>query len=63
MKNKKFVSVILGGTFDPPHIGHLHISNLIIKKFNFPNEIKLGMRLHTPVKKIENSCKVREINR
>ena len=28
---------------------------LIIKKFNFPNEIKLGMRLHTPVKKIENS--------
>ena len=30
---------ILGGTFDPPHVGHLHISNAALKKLKLNNVI------------------------
>ena len=32
---------ILGGTFDPPHIGHLHISKIALKKLRLDNVIWL----------------------
>ena len=37
-KNYKKIG-ILGGTFDPPHIGHLHISTIALKKLNLDSVI------------------------
>ena len=47
-KNKKIG--ILGGTFDPPHIGHLHISKIALKKFRL-NKIVWLLTKQNPLKK------------
>ncbi len=41
---------ILGGTFDPPHIGHLHISKLALKKLKL-DKILWIVTKHNPLKK------------
>ena len=41
---------ILGGTFDPPHIGHLHVSKIAIKKLRLDNVIWLITK-QNPLKK------------
>ena len=40
---------ILGGTFDPPHIGHLHISKIAMKKLRL-NKIIWLVTKHNPLK-------------
>tara|TARA_X000000950_G_scaffold288022_1_gene402861 strand:- start:465 stop:1052 length:588 start_codon:yes stop_codon:yes gene_type:complete len=44
---------ILGGTFDPPHLGHLRISNIALRKLKL-DEIWWIVSSSNPLKKIEN---------
>ena len=41
---------ILGGTFDPPHVGHLHISRIALNKLKLDSVIWL-ITNHNPLKK------------
>ena len=41
---------ILGGSFDPPHIGHLHISKIALKKLKL-NEVIWVVTKQNPFKK------------
>ena len=57
---KKSIKVgILGGTFDPPHVGHLHISKIALKKLKLnyimwlitkQNPLKAKPYLSTPIR-------------
>ena len=48
--SKKNIRVgILGGTFDPPHIGHLHISNIAIRKLGL-NKLMWLITKQNPLK-------------
>ena len=49
-KKKNLKIGILGGTFDPPHIGHLHISKIGIKKFKL-NKLFWIIAKKNPLKK------------
>ena len=64
---------ILGGTFDPPHIGHLHISKIALKKLKLNRVIWLitkknplkqkphlsaNMRIRLSKKILENQKKI-----
>ena len=40
---------ILGGTFDPPHLGHLHISKIAMKKIKL-NSLIWVITKHNPLK-------------
>ena len=48
---KNYISIgILGGTFDPPHRGHLHISKVAIKKLKL-NKLIWVVTKKNPLKK------------
>ena len=57
-KNYKKIG-ILGGTFDPPHIGHLHISKIAIKKLKLNNLIWIIAKNNPFKKKPELSTQTR----
>jgi nicotinate-nucleotide adenylyltransferase len=49
--SKKNIKIgILGGTFDPPHIGHLYISKVALKKLKL-NKILWAVTKKNPLKK------------
>ena len=50
---------ILGGTFDPPHIGHLHISKIALKKLRLDNLIWLITKQNPLKQKPYLSTKIR----
>jgi len=49
-KKKYFKIGILGGTFDPPHSGHLYISKIILKKLKL-NKLIWVINKKNPLKK------------
>tara|TARA_Y100000588_G_C13763888_1_gene715206 strand:- start:58 stop:597 length:540 start_codon:yes stop_codon:yes gene_type:complete len=58
IKNYKNLG-ILGGTFDPPHIGHIHISKISIKKLKLSKLIWIITKKNPLKKKPQLSIKAR----
>ena len=57
---KKYNKIgILGGTFDPPHIGHLHISKIALKKLRLDTVIWIVVKKNPLKKKPYLSTKIR----
>jgi len=60
LSKKKHSKVgILGGTFDPPHIGHLHISKIALKKLKLNRVIWLITKKNPLKQKPHLSAKMR----